>query len=703
MKVLWSWLRELADVEARPDDVAHRLTFAGLEVEEIKPIEEPTPTVPAAPPPAGPDHLLEINVTPNRADCLSVFGLAREVRALLGRPPRNSRPARIAEQGPSLEGEIEVSVVHPDVCPRYMGRLVLNIRVGESPEWLRYRLRHMGLRPINNVVDVTNYVLLEYGQPLHAFDADRLAGRRIDVRRQEGEGHLLTLDGQRRSLQNGDVLICDGEHPIALGGIMGGLNTEIHPETRSVFIESAYFDASTIRRTSKRLKLQTESSYRFERGVDIQGVPKALDRCASLIREIAGGEIAQGRIDAYPRRVSRRKILFDPSSVKRHTGVRATAAECAATFERLGFALRRRPRGRLDVAAPSWRVDIEREIDLVEEVVRVKGFEHIPAVLPAVRLVPRAHAAEPSRSAEGLVRDILVSAGFQEVVSLPFVSAQILHVFGSGGETPAGAVGILNPLSEDLHYLRPSLLPSLLQALATNVHHGRRSLEIFEVGSIHTGGTGASTEPSEIPMAAGLLAAPPRPKREAFLEVKGFVETLLERLNTSDAALVAGSLPPWYVEGEGLVVTVGKNPIGWLGSVRSEIAARYDATGPVLAFELRLEPLLQRREVPRKARPLARFPSVVRDLSFIIDEGTTAESIRQGIASQRIAWLEEAQPFDEYRGPQIGPGKKGLTFRLRFQHPDKTLTEEEVNGALLQVREHLQTIGASLREAESGI
>lgn len=717
MKILWSWLHEIAPAEASPHEVARRLTLAGFEVESLMPVTrngelQGDPTVLQA---VEEDFLLEVAVTPNRPDCLSILGLAREVAVLFDLPKLRLESTKVRELGPPVRSIVKVQIECPDLCGRYMGRLVGRVKVGPSPAVVAYRLRQMGIRPLNNVVDATNYVLLERGQPLHAFDLDELAGKKVTVRRQVGRGEFIALDGQQRILEDGDILICDAEKTIAMGGIMGGVNSGIREETREVFIESAYFTPSTIRRTSKRLRLQTESSYRFERGVDIRGVESALDRAACLIARDAGGEIAQGRIDVFPGRGRRRKIVFDPAAIRRTTGVDLKAHEGRDVLTRLGCGVARRSRTRWDVSPPSWRVDLEREVDLVEEVMRIKGFDRIPSTSPEFKWVPR--HPDPALALENRVRELLAASGFQEAITTSFIPATALEPFGvqaskEGDEAlweaepaaarPMSPIEIRNPLSEDQRYMRPSLLPTLLPVVAHNLRRGRRSMNLFEMGIVYFRGPGGQ-QIHERSSVIALGVDFDRSPRSVHLDMKGRSEELLGRLGVGTRVFQRSRCPSYWSSGETARIAVGDEIVGMMGAVADSVRTFFEIEPPVYLFELHLDVLCRVARPVRSVSAYSRFPTVTRDLSLVLDEAAPYESVVRAMDPASVPFLDEVRPSDEYRGHQIPAGKKGISVALRFVHPEKTLTEEEVNLSVGRVMARLAEAGIGLRESKTGV
>ena len=485
------------------------------------------------------DPVLEIDLTPNRADCLSVVGVGREVAAL--QHTRLSTPAvRLSESDPPAERLAAVTIEAPDHCPRYAARVIEGVRVGPSPFWLQDRLRSVGLRPINNLVDVTNFVMMETGQPLHAFDLDRLAGQRIVVRTAAAGERFVTLDGKERVLDPDMLMICDAEKPVAIAGVMGGQNSEITEATTRVLIESAWFDPVSVRRTSKRLGLGTDASRRFERGVDPAGAVAAADRAAGLMAEVAGGRVARGALDAHPRPWTPRPIRLSVRATHRLLGTRVPKARIARLLARIDFKVEPTPdRDVVSVTAPSYRVDVSRPEDLMEEIARLAGFDTIPVTFPALPGSARQEA--PRLELRRRARTLLNGCGFTEVITYSFVHGQSCDRLRLSADDPGRrSVAVLNPLAEDQAVMRPSLLPGLLETLRFNLAQQTRRVKIFEIGKVYHG-CGDGELPEEPELAAGLWSGPRRPLAWDdpetpcdFYDLKGAVETLAAGLKLED-------------------------------------------------------------------------------------------------------------------------------------------------------------------------
>ncbi len=647
------------------------------------------------------DHLLEVEVTPNRGDCLSILGIAREVSALTGRPLRDASPS-VLEEGPPAEDMAGVKVESPLHCPRYAARIVEGVSVGPSPPWLQWRLKTAGMRPINNVVDVTNLVMLERGQPLHAFDYERLREKRIVVRTSRSEdGPFKTLDGLERTLDSSACMICDGVGPIAIGGVMGGAETEVSASTRTLLLEGAHFSAASIRKTARSLGLTTEASYRFERGVDPSGVPVALDRAADLIRELAGGRVARGRIDIYPSPIQPVSIQLRTSQVKRVLGISLPAKTLGDYLGNLGLKVSTKEKGTLVARVPTHRPDLTQEVDLMEEVARLHGYDRFPKTLP-----PR-HEAPVSRGSRRdflmRVREVLAGVGLQEVINPSFVSERELGALGlPKGHEDLGALRLRNPLSQDGALLRTSLVPGLLRDAALNFSRGIVDLRIFEVGTVfHPGEEGAL--PREEARVGGLLSGRAGPalwseeKRERdFFDLKGTLETLTRSLRLPALRYRSPGAPYLDPRRSATLDWEGK-VVGVAGEIHPALRQSLDLPQSVLLFELSAD--LQGTGLPIPSfEPLPRHPATTRDLSILVEEGTAAEEMMAAIREVGGEWLRGVTLFDLHVGAPIASGQKSLAFALTYRAEDRTLSGEEVNVCQEAIIAHLsKAFGARLR------
>lgn len=650
------------------------------------------------------DVRLELGLTPNRADCLSVLGVAREVAAMAGKPVRLPKVS-VPEKGDAIERQTSVTVEEPGLCPRYAARLIRGVRIGPSPDWLVRRLEAVGMRSINNAVDVTNLLLMELGHPLHAFDFSLLRGGRIVVRR-AGEGEIFTtLDGQQRTLRRGDLTICDGEGPVALAGIMGGGNSEIRPETTDILLESAYFNPLTIRRTSKRLGLHTESSHRFERGADINMVPLALDRAAALIVELAGGEVAAGRIDVYPSPLPERRLAVTARRTGAILGMPMDIVEIVRLLRSIG--LETVPAADREdtafVTVPSWRQDLEREIDLIEEVARLNGYDRIPVTMPASRIVCHRAPAHQRQTRQG--RDAMVNAGFAEVINYSFISPAAWDRIDLAPDDPRRAtVRILNPLTEEQSVMRTSLVPSLLETAARNLAYRSRDLRLFELRPVFVPLAGEEL-PSERMRLGAVLSGRREPEGWAqgsepvdFFDLKGVAEGLLETFRVRGVRWEADAGEPFLHPGKSCRVKSGESLLGLLGEVHPRVLEKFGIDIPIFLLDFDMEALFAVEGGFEGFRPLSRFPDVSRDSAFLVSDEVSAEQIFEAIEGARSKDAESVILFDLYRGAGVPEGKKSLAVRVRYRSAERTLTDEEINrlhGRIVQAL--AATVGAEIR------
>ena len=632
------------------------------------------------------DTILEIEITPNRPDALSVVGVAREVAALTGAPFRFPQIA-VKEGETDAAGMAAVEILDPDLCPRYAARVITGLTVKLSPPWLAQRLRSVGLRPINNLVDVTNYVLWEMGQPLHAFDYDTVAQHKIVVRRARPGERITTLDGQDRALGTDMLLICDPERAVAIGGVMGGASTEVTAQTTTVLLESAYFNPGSIRSTARMLGLHTDAAYRFERGADIEGLREALDRAAQLMADLGGGTVAKGVVDVYPGPKPRPRIVLRRSRIERVIGVCPPHEEVVRILQALGFAVDDSGLAP-QVVVPSFRRDIVQEDDLVEEIIRVWGYDKIPSTLAGggvVQPVVRPAGLVLSRA----VTEALTSAGLYQTVTYAFVDPARLKAMG--WDAPEGLIALQNPLSAERSVLQPSLAPALLEVVALNGSRQIPDVRAFEIGQTfapHREEDGDRPAHEELWLAVAMTGqrAPrawhaPRERVDVY-DVKGAAELAVHAAGVGEMESVPyppGEGPRYLEQGRAAAISVDGRPIGWFGEVALGVREAFDLPAPVFLAELSLTAMLElpRREI--RYEPLPRFPAVQRDLAAVLPAEVTAGEVEAAIRSMNLPLLRHLTLFDVYEGGQVGAGKRSLAWSLTFQAPDRTLTDTEVN------------------------
>ncbi|HEY7167601.1 MAG TPA: phenylalanine--tRNA ligase subunit beta [Candidatus Binatia bacterium] len=693
MKFTFNWLKEFVAVDLQPEKIGELLTMAGLELESLTAIRDPD---------GQQDWVFEIGVTPNRGDCLGIRGIAREVSALTG-TPLQIPPLEPHGKDSTVLKRASIEIADRTLCARYSARIVDGLTIHAAPPLVRFRLEASGIRPINNIVDVTNYVMLETGQPLHAFDLDRLPVRKINVRAANETRKFTTLDGVERELAAEDLLICDGEVPVALAGIMGGLDSEVRDQTRSVLLESANFDPRTIRRTAKRLGLHSEASHRFERGVDPEGTVTALDRAAYLLAQVAGGQPSQGVADRYVRRLKPPTILLRESRIQELLGLRLDLAVAEKSLQALGLKTRRRGKSaRIEVVPPSFRPDLTREADLIEELARIQGYGTIPSTLPRSR--PSGRRTDYRLGSERRLRSFLSGEGLSEAINLPFTTEEMNELFG--GLWPAGStpVTVLNPLEKDNAQMRLSLLPGLLATVKLNLAQKAQSVAVYQLGKTYRLSSEGNTE--ERHSLAAVFHGPRRrlglhdgdrsPPR-SFLDCKGIVEGILDLFRVLQDVAWSETAAPCLHPGRATSVQLQNQNIGHLGQIHPALEDQLEVS-QLCVVELDFDKLLEYAPRQINARSLPRFPSVERDFAVVVNREFPSQQIIHWIANLDKALIERVEVFDEYLGSSIPEGKKSLAYKVIYRAQDRTLTDSEINTLHQSVVEQIgKVFGAQLR------
>ena len=693
MKILYNGLKEFTEVDAAAAELRARLSMAGTSVDSV---EETA---------AGP--VLDAEVTINRPDLLSHLGIAREVAVLYRRDLKSVQP-KLRESEEPAEKAVRVEILASDLCRRYTARIVHGAKVQPSPEWLRQRLEALGQSSINNVVDATNYAMLELGQPLHAFDLDKIAGKQIVVRRARAGETMRTLDGIERKLSKDMCLICDARVPVAIGGVMGGADSEIGFATQNLLIESAWFDPISTRQTSKALGLRTEASLRFERGADIHMAALASKRAAELIQQLAGGEVRAGVIDVYPHPEAARKMELSRKELLRVMGADVPDREIEEILAALGFAPARvdANRGsagslvaRWACTAPSWRGDVTREIDLIEEIARLYGYDKFPPRLPAAK-VPAAQL--PRAKEERRLRERLVALGYAEMIAIPLVDPARDAMFRTEGKA---AAQIANPLSEDASVMRTSGAISMVAALEWNLNHAQKSVRLFEFGKAYEVRDGKPAETRTLTLGATGEAREPSIHEAArdfsFADLKGDID---EIMTLAGGARWEPAQKPWLAGGRGAQLSLranGRGTMGTAGLLARAVAQRFKLRQDVYAAELELEPLLEaiaKHSASLQYAPLARFPAVQRDFSLVLADATTFATVEETVRALAIPELRRVEAADLFRGGQIPVGKYSLLLRVTLQSEQATLTEAQLTDVSGRIASALaEKLGATLR------
>jgi phenylalanyl-tRNA synthetase beta chain len=679
MRLPLSWLRELVPVDVEVARLADDLTSAGLAVDAVET--------------AGAETVLDLDITTNRVDCMNVLGVAREVAALYELPLRPPETT-VVEQGAPAAESLEVRIDAPELCGRFCARL-LEVKVGPSPSWLRDRLELVGIRSINNLVDLTNYVMVETGQPSHAFDLARVPGGGLVVRWSRAGEKLTTLDGVARDLPEGVGVIADGGGgaPLALAGVMGGASSEIQEDTRLVALEAAWWDPLSVRRAARRLGMHTEASHRFERGADIEAGPSSLLRLAHLLAKIGGGTLRPGLVERRGRGVGERKVRFRPARASALLGVEIPAPRQSRILKGLGFAVAGGG-PELEVGVPSWRLDVGREADLVEEVGRHYGLRNVPASLPPAG---RIGVLRPSQRRERRIREVLTGVGLTEVINYSFVAGS--QMSGPPGER----VLLANPLTEEQDTLRTSLVvPGLLSTLRSNLRLGRRDVAVFELGRVFRP---AGPRPLEVRRLAVLLSGTThphhwsmRPRPFDLFDLKGILELLFERLGEPPFELDRTKPPPAFLHpGRALVLARDGAVLGHAGALHPDLRSAWELKDEAVVVELEVEGLLQAAPPVPRFHALDRFPAVQRDLSILCDEQTPAAEIDARVRAAAGERLRSVSLIDRYTGNQVPAGRVSVTVSLRFQDPERTLVSEEVQAAVDNVVKELRAAGFEIR------
>ncbi len=686
MNISYNWLKDIIDMSLSADETAAALTRVGLAVEGIHP--------------HGDDFVLDIDLTSNRPDCLSHLGVARELGVSTGKPV--SVTGKLTDPDaipfPSVLAPEVVKVENPDLCHRFTARIIRGVKIGPSPQWLVDRLEAIGERSINNVADITNYVMLELGQPMHAFDLDKLTEKRIVVRTARAGEAITTLDEVDRKLDDTMLAICDAEKPVAVAGVMGGINSGITDSTENVLLEVAYFQRENIRSTSRKLNLATEASYRFERGVDIENLFRASDRAAQLITELAGGH-AESIIDLYPTRLDRREVASPDISgaVMRLTGLDVPTDECIRILSALGVEVSQGDEpASTNFVSPTWRHDIAIEEDLVEEIARHAGYDNIGNELP-----PAYGAGEyqPTEQRKARLRSALTSLGFDEALSYSFIDTrhddaiEPIPAFISE-HLSEPLVTLRDSVIEGAVRMRPTLVPGLLDAVRHNLNHQRRDLKLFELGKVF-----AASGDGELPVEREIFGLVLTGSEEHegrslttrqldFYDAKGTLEAALATIGASSIRFEATDARHLR-RGQAAAVILGGTEIGSVGRLSEEIAGDYKFKQPVYVAEIDLQAVLETSTEPTLYEPLPKFPSIVRDVSFAVTRDISFGMIRDEAIHAKPEICREIEFVDIYEGKGLSENQRSLTVRCEYRSDEATLTEPDVEAAHSSLVEHI--------------
>lgn len=676
MKIACNWLKDYVDVKLSPEKLAEVFMMAGMPAESIEKI-------------AG-DHVLELEVTANRPDWLSVIGVARELAALTGKtlkaPVIKKRSPQPIAHSPQ---KIKVNVEDKALCPRYTARVIRNVKIGESPVWLKKKLETMGLRSINNVVDITNFCLFETGEPMHAFDLDTIQGGEVIIRKARTGEKILVIEGGEKILSGSDLVISDSSKPIAVAGVMGGLNTEVTQATKNILLEAAFFDPISVRRTAKRLAIATEASYRFERKVDISNIEYASDKAASLILKLAGGEPCEF-IDIGTKTAKEKAIDLRFERLNKVLGVEVPGSKAKKILTSLGLKIKTSSKGKARFTPPAFRYDLNDEIDLIEEVARVYGYDKIPVTLP--NIVEESARLSLDMVVSGEIRSFLTSQGADEIITYSLLSKKLIEASGLSG---ASLVEIRNPLTSEQEVMRPSLVTGMLNAILWNINRKTKDLKLFELGNAYLMDSAKFIEKKylSVGIAGQTFSSWASGAREAnFFEVKGMVEGLLSELGVTKASfkfVKNDSFSP----SECASIEIGGQNVGLAGQVSAKVLKNFDIKDKVYIAELDISAILKYVRLGKRFSGLPKYPSVYRDISIVASKDILNSDIASLVKTTAGEILKEIKLIDQYSGKQIPGGKVGLTYRLEYRDPRKTLEEKEVSDVHERI---LSELGAKL-------
>ncbi len=648
------------------------------------------------------DQIIELELTPDRSDCLSMLGVAYEVAALTGREVKMP-PMSVTETGETLSDRIKVAIADSKLCSRYTARAVDNIIIAKSPLWMQLRLLKAGIRPINNVVDITNYVMWEFGQPLHAFDLELLKSNEILVRKAEDDEKIVTLDGMERKLSAEALVITDGKRPVALAGVMGGEDTEINDATKTVLLEAAVFNPTNIRRTARRYNLPSEASQRFEKGVNPEAVTWSQDRAAFLMHELAGGQVLKGIVDQDETPSREKTVEVDVLKINQVLGLELGKDLITDLLSRLGFKIKEKGSGILNINVPLRRSDITIAEDIIEEVARLYGYDKIPVTLPRGELLGNVKSDE--EKVHDLVRGILTSCGYYECITYSFINPASLGSLGfSKDDSRLNPIPVQNPFSEEQAVMRTTLLPGLLKTIQHNYSHRELNQLLFELGAVFEAHSIPLEElPNEkVKLGLAVTGQVPdpnwvNPSRNAdFFEIKGVLEALFSQLQIKDIVFSPEAMPFSHPTRCASIKLKGKT-LGYLGELHPDIAGAWEIDQPVTVCEIDIQLLAENATLIPRVKALPRFPAAKRDLALVVPKNIPADKLEESIRQAGGHLIDQVKLFDLYEGKQIPAGKRSLAYSITFRTDDKTLTESEINQVQEKIEKALSDLGAVLR------
>ena len=645
------------------------------------------------------EDIIDFEITPNRPDCFSIEGLGRETAASLGKEfknPRKNLDELKVEDKKEIEG-LKVDITAPDLCYRYIARVVKNVKIGPSPEWMVRRLKACGIRSINNIVDITNYVMLELGQPMHAFDINSIEGKHITVRRAKNGEKITTLDGQERELNEDNLVIADDKKPVAIAGVMGGENSEIEKSTKTVVFESAVFYGGSVRKTAKKVGLRTEASSRYEKGLSSENAIRAINRAVELVELLGAGEAVDGKVDVYPTKQKINKIKLDVERINELLGTNISEKEMIEILGRLdikvedGFAI-----------APYFRMDLEFVADIAEEIARFYGYDKLDTTLIKAEATLGVRTKE--QNIEKKIEDVLVNNGFSEIYTYGFVGEKDLEKSKISQSLIDNAIEISNPLSDEYKLMRPTTIPSMMQTLALNNNRKNQNVKLFDISRNYRNING-EVEKGEVPLQENILTIGMYGEDSDFYTLKGIIENVLEASNVNHYDIVKEKENNSYHPGRCANIKVGLDIIATIGEVHPEVLMNYDINKRCYLAELNITKVVKYSKQNKKYQEVPKFPAVERDIAIVINEDIEVGSIEQAITkkSKRLLKgkkeLEEIKLFDIYRDEKIGKGKKSIAYSLIFRDKQKSLSDDEVNPVMEEITKELEEkFGATLRK-----
>lgn len=685
MRVSFDWLKDLIESKIEANKARDFLTMAGLEIASSADIEG--------------DHVMEIEVTPNRPDCLSVLGIARELSAASGMPvklPESVRKNYMKKGG--ARGGVRIEILDKNACTRYIGCIMKNVKVAPAPKWLSQRLGAMGVRSVNNIVDITNYALFELGQPLHAFDLDKLEGKRIIVRRAKKGESIVTIDGVNRVLDQNILVIADAVRPVAIAGIMGGKDTEITDSTKNILIESACFDPVVIRKACRQLGLASESSYRFERGVDQGMIFAASARAQELVKETAGGRLAGKISDAGSGIEKEKDITLSLDEVPRILGVDIAHEKIKDIFKKLNLNPVKK-KNKIIVTVPSYRTDLGKDIDLIEEIARLYGYDKIPSRLPAFTPHKTYSLEKKTVSLENEIRKVLCGMGLNEIMTYSLTSRNAIEHLGVSLEN---LVSLKNPMSSQQEIMRPSLLSEMLEVLNWNLNRKNSLLQLFEINKVYIMNKLTGQAEETVHLSIGICGNKPgtwkeKPRELDLFDLKGVIEILLDHIGVADYKIEKTEHPS-LKENMAIAVNANAKTCGVFGEAKEDVARKFDIKRKVYLAEFSLDSLLACANLKKTFKALPKYPSIKRDIAILLDDTINASGIYDVIKEEARGLVRSVDVFDLYKGQQIEVGKKSLAYTIEYRSDERTLNDKEVNDIHKKVQDALtKRLGAQIR------